>query len=153
MEKGKTCRGPFLCVLRVKGYFGSRLQGDGSEWTQIETQIGTSLSLLESRPKRVCRSRALRTRWKAAHHRSIRNETGTVTIPARETIPTTVGKRDVASRKFIYSKTTSKTYWRIAKDDSTIRVSSSWFYSLRSLDGFWLEIERVLLLTRWWLIT
>ena len=40
------------------------------------------------------------------HHRSICNETGAVTTPTKETMPTTVGKIDVASPGFTYLQTT-----------------------------------------------
>jgi hypothetical protein len=57
---------------------------------------------------RVCskRGRALCTRCKGTHHRSISTETGAVTTPTKETAPTTAGKIDVTSRGFTYLQTT-----------------------------------------------
>jgi hypothetical protein len=56
---------------------------------------------------RVCskKGKALCTRCKGVHHRSICNDTGAVTAPAKETATTTVDKIDVASHGFTYLQT------------------------------------------------
>ena len=56
---------------------------------------------------KVCsrRGRALCTKCKGAHHRSICNDAGTAIKPTRETTPTTIGKIHPASPNFTYLQT------------------------------------------------
>jgi len=56
---------------------------------------------------KVCsrRGRALCTKCKGAHHRSICNNAGTATKPTRETTPTAVGKIHTASPNFTFLQT------------------------------------------------
>ena len=97
-----------VCFVSQRDTGLKNARRDGSERTQRETQIFTLLLCLNrGHNASVCsrRSRALCTRCKRVHHRSISNDTGTATPHTRETTPTTVGKIDVASPNFTYFQT------------------------------------------------
>jgi hypothetical protein len=101
---------PFCVFCESKGNWAQeyRMVTEVSERREkLKSAHRCFLCLNRGHTARVCgkRGRALCTRCKGAHHRSICNESVAVTTPTKETTPYTVGKIDVASRGFTYLQT------------------------------------------------
>jgi hypothetical protein len=101
---------PFCVFCETKGHWAQdcKKTTDVSERKEkLKSAHRCFLCLNRGHNAKVCsrKGRAVCTRCKGAHHRSICNETGTATTRPRETAPTTVGKIHVTSPDFTYLQT------------------------------------------------
>ena len=101
---------PFCVFCESKGHWAQeckKITGVSERREKLKSAHRCFLCLNRGHNARVSSKRGggLCTRCKGAHQRSIRNDTGAVITPTKETAPTTVGKVDVASPGFTYLQT------------------------------------------------
>ena len=115
-RKDRHTGDPFCVFCESKGHWAQECK-KVTEVSERKEKLRSAhrcfLCLNRGHNAKVCnrRGRALCTKCKGGHHRSICNDAETSTKPTRETTPTTVRKIDIVSPDFTYLQTARNGSW------------------------------------------